>query len=285
MTGVIRRKLQVRLIVTRSPIPTVSPSPFASVKVGAAGVERLSWQRRELPAQDQQPHGVRQLAPGPRPGGALGPGHPRRGARRAPRRRDRWLGRGEPAGLRPDRRRDRRDQHHRPQGVLRRRLPRVRQNGFAIVPGRYHFNGDEALAYARVRKAVGENDFTRAGRQQEIVVAARDRVVSGGFLNDPTGFLQAMGQLVTTGLSPKHNRQVRRGGVEGHQRPRLPPGDPARRSSTRRPGMRAARSRCRISSGSTSSALRRFRPPERCRSGSRRSRPMTAGPRRRSFRR
>lgn len=76
-------------------------------------------------------------------------------------------------------------------------------NGFAIVPGRYHFNGDEALAYARVRKAAGENDFTRAGRQQEIVVAARDRVVSGGLLTDPAGFIQAMGQLVTTSVAPE----------------------------------------------------------------------------------
>jgi LCP family protein required for cell wall assembly len=76
-------------------------------------------------------------------------------------------------------------------------------NGFAVVPGRYHFNGDEALAYARVRKAAGESDFTRAGRQEELVVAARDRVVSGGLLTDPAGFIQAMGQLVTTSVAPE----------------------------------------------------------------------------------
>jgi polyisoprenyl-teichoic acid--peptidoglycan teichoic acid transferase len=76
-------------------------------------------------------------------------------------------------------------------------------NGFAVVPGRYHFNGDEALAYARVRKAAGENDFTRAGRQEELVVAARDRVVNGGLLTDPAGFIQAMGQLVTTSVAPE----------------------------------------------------------------------------------
>ena len=75
-------------------------------------------------------------------------------------------------------------------------------NGFAITPGRYHFDGNQALAYARVRKAYGENDFTRAGRQQEIVVAARDRVVGGGFLVDPAGFISAMGRLVTTSIDP-----------------------------------------------------------------------------------
>jgi LCP family protein required for cell wall assembly len=75
-------------------------------------------------------------------------------------------------------------------------------DGFAITPGRYHFNGDQALAYARVRKAAGESDFTRAARQQELIVAARDRVVGGGFLTDPAGFIRAMGQLVTTSVEP-----------------------------------------------------------------------------------
>ncbi len=75
-------------------------------------------------------------------------------------------------------------------------------NGFAITPGNYHLDGEGALAYARIRKALGENDFTRAARQGEIVVAARDRVVEGGFINDPAGFIDAMGRLVTTSLEP-----------------------------------------------------------------------------------
>ncbi len=75
-------------------------------------------------------------------------------------------------------------------------------NGFAITPGRWHLDGQAALAYARVRKAAGENDFTRAARQGEIVVAARDRVVDGGFLADPTGFISAMGELLQTSLDP-----------------------------------------------------------------------------------
>ena len=75
-------------------------------------------------------------------------------------------------------------------------------NGFAINPGKYHLDGQGALAYARIRKSYGENDFTRAARQGEIVVAARDRVVKGGFLNDPAGFIEAMGKLLTTSLDP-----------------------------------------------------------------------------------
>jgi LCP family protein required for cell wall assembly len=73
-------------------------------------------------------------------------------------------------------------------------------NGFAISPGYRHLNGQQALAYARVRKAAGESDFTRAARQQEILSGVRDRVKSGGFLGDPIGLLRALGQTVTTNV-------------------------------------------------------------------------------------
>ena len=76
------------------------------------------------------------------------------------------------------------------------------ENGFAINAGNYHLDGQTALAYARIRKAAGENDFTRAARQGEIVVAARDQIVKGGFLNDPAGLIEAMGRIVTTSLDP-----------------------------------------------------------------------------------
>ena len=59
--------------------------------------------------------------------------------------------------------------------------------GFAISAGRHHLNGSQALAYARVRKAAGESDFTRQASQQEIISGVRDAVVKGGFLNDPIG--------------------------------------------------------------------------------------------------
>jgi LCP family protein required for cell wall assembly len=74
--------------------------------------------------------------------------------------------------------------------------------GFQISPGWWHMNGDQALAYARVRKAAGESDFTRAARQQEVVAALRDRIVRGGFLDDPAGFLRSAGQTVRTNISP-----------------------------------------------------------------------------------
>jgi polyisoprenyl-teichoic acid--peptidoglycan teichoic acid transferase len=74
------------------------------------------------------------------------------------------------------------------------------ENGFAISAGRHHLNGEQALAFARVRKAAGESDFTRAARQQELLSAVRDRIKGGGFLNDPIGLLRALGQTVETNI-------------------------------------------------------------------------------------
>jgi LCP family protein required for cell wall assembly len=75
-------------------------------------------------------------------------------------------------------------------------------DGFHVKPGLQHFDGGEALAYARIRKADGENDFTRAGRQQEVLVALRDRVVRGGFLRDLSGFFTAAADTLSTDLPP-----------------------------------------------------------------------------------
>jgi LCP family protein required for cell wall assembly len=76
-------------------------------------------------------------------------------------------------------------------------------NGFAITAGRHHLNGNQALAFARVRKAAGESDFTRAARQQEVLSGVRDAVKSGGFLRDPVGFMKAVGQTVVTNVPRK----------------------------------------------------------------------------------
>ncbi len=73
-------------------------------------------------------------------------------------------------------------------------------NGFSITAGRHHLNGYQALAYARVRKASGESDFTRAARQQELLNGLRDQIVKGGFVNDPIGLLRAVGQTLSTNV-------------------------------------------------------------------------------------
>ncbi len=76
-------------------------------------------------------------------------------------------------------------------------------NGFSITAGRHKLNGTQALAYARVRKASGESDFSRQERQQEVLSGIRDRVVKGGFLDDPIAFLRSTSRTVETNIPRK----------------------------------------------------------------------------------
>jgi polyisoprenyl-teichoic acid--peptidoglycan teichoic acid transferase len=72
--------------------------------------------------------------------------------------------------------------------------------GWSIEKGNHHLNGANALAYARVRKSSGENDFTRAARQQQILVALRDQAVKKNLLASLGSLLQAVGDAVRTDL-------------------------------------------------------------------------------------
>ena len=75
------------------------------------------------------------------------------------------------------------------------------QRGFSITAGKHHLSGIEALAYARVRKAKGESDFTRAARQQEILAALRKKATSGGSLFwQLPDLLKAVGKSIRTDL-------------------------------------------------------------------------------------
>jgi anionic cell wall polymer biosynthesis LytR-Cps2A-Psr (LCP) family protein len=76
-------------------------------------------------------------------------------------------------------------------------------NGFSITAGKHRLNGNQALAYARVRKASGESDFSRQARQQEVLSGVRDKVVKAGFLNDPIAFLRSMSRTVETNIPRK----------------------------------------------------------------------------------
>ena len=50
-----------------------------------------------------------------------------------------------------------------------------------LTPGMQTLNGELALAYARARKTEG-GDFDRAQRQQEVIMAIRDRILSADML-------------------------------------------------------------------------------------------------------
>ncbi len=73
-----------------------------------------------------------------------------------------------------------------------------------LEPKAYHLDGPETLAYARARKTEG-GDFDRAERQQQVVLAVRDRVL--GFEMIPTlltrapALYQELSQGIRTNLS------------------------------------------------------------------------------------
>ena len=74
-------------------------------------------------------------------------------------------------------------------------------------PGAHHLDGQSALAYVRSRKGVGDNDFTRSRRQQQVLVAL------GKKLADPTMLPEDPG---------------RRPGGRRHDPDELPAGPPGR---------------------------------------------------------
>ncbi|HEX2756516.1 MAG TPA: LCP family protein [Candidatus Limnocylindrales bacterium] len=76
------------------------------------------------------------------------------------------------------------------------------KRGWSVQPGPHHFDGTDALAYARIRKSAGESDLTRAARQQEVLVALRNRAVGAGILISLPKLLHAVGATVRTDLPP-----------------------------------------------------------------------------------
>jgi LCP family protein required for cell wall assembly len=73
-------------------------------------------------------------------------------------------------------------------------------HGWSITAGPHHFDGLDALAYARIRKVLGESDLTRAARQQEVLVALRNQAVSAGLLVRLPQLMDAVGSTITTDL-------------------------------------------------------------------------------------
>lgn len=63
----------------------------------------------------------------------------------------------------------------------------------------YHLNGAEALAYARVRKGAGD-DFGRAARQQQVILALMDRIVALDMLPRLVSSAPELYQELSTGI-------------------------------------------------------------------------------------
>lgn len=72
-----------------------------------------------------------------------------------------------------------------------------------VEAGTQTLNGEKALLYVRSR--FSSNDFDRARRQQQVIVAIKDKILSLGILSDPlkiNGILDVLSKNVRTDVSP-----------------------------------------------------------------------------------
>jgi LCP family protein required for cell wall assembly len=70
--------------------------------------------------------------------------------------------------------------------------------GFHLAPGKYTFDGETALAYVRSRKGNGNNDFERARRQQQMLVALEHKLTDPTMLPHLPALLDDATRTITT---------------------------------------------------------------------------------------
>ena len=72
------------------------------------------------------------------------------------------------------------------------------KQGFYLEAGPHHLDGATALAYVRSRHGPGGSDFERARRQQQVLLALRERLRDPGVLLNLPSLLDAAGEFVRT---------------------------------------------------------------------------------------
>jgi len=72
------------------------------------------------------------------------------------------------------------------------------ERGFQLTAGKHHLDGRTALAYVRSRQGVGDTDFSRARRQQQVLLALREQLTKPKNLPQIPGLLDAAGDTIRT---------------------------------------------------------------------------------------
>jgi len=80
--------------------------------------------------------------------------------------------------------------------------------GFTLPAGPLHLDGDLALLYVRSRKGEGDSDFTRAARQQQVVLALREKLLDGDALTQLPSLLSAASRVVNTNFPAGDSDEV-----------------------------------------------------------------------------
>jgi LCP family protein required for cell wall assembly len=75
--------------------------------------------------------------------------------------------------------------------------------GFKLSVGKHTLDGETALAYVRTRKGLGDNDFNRSRRQQELVLALQKKLIDPAMLPNLPGILDDAGKTLTTDFPPE----------------------------------------------------------------------------------
>jgi anionic cell wall polymer biosynthesis LytR-Cps2A-Psr (LCP) family protein len=79
-------------------------------------------------------------------------------------------------------------------------------SGFTLSPGLHHLDGRTALAYVRSRQGIGDSDFTRAARQQQLLVALRAKLGTTSLLQQMPALLKVAGRTIRTDFPPSEVR-------------------------------------------------------------------------------
>jgi LCP family protein required for cell wall assembly len=95
--------------------------------------------------------------------------------------------------------------------------------GFTLSPGTHDLDGRLALAYARSRLGTGDSDFTRAARQQQILVALRAQMTSPRMIERLPELLREAGKTMKTDFPPGQvseyltlSREIDAGSIQRH---------------------------------------------------------------------
>lgn len=88
------------------------------------------------------------------------------------------------------------------------------RRGFFIEAGPRHLDGETAMAYVRSRKAAGENDFTRAERQQQVLAAIAQKLTAGNLLATLPALLDTVRDNVATDIPQRRMAEIATAGQD-----------------------------------------------------------------------
>lgn len=79
----------------------------------------------------------------------------------------------------------------------------TRDHGFFLTAGVHALDGIHALAYVRSRQGLGDSDFSRARRQQQVLIALRDKLIKPEMITRIPAILSTAADSLSTNFPPE----------------------------------------------------------------------------------